>query len=460
MTLISLVVIALGLSFSFQDVSDLQKQLRSIERLAGNPKPSEKVENDLAKKLAALVKTHPEEPAVMFWLGDVQERQLKYDDALAVWQRAATLPSVLPKSEADRIKARICIRISQGLLGKLDGEGAEKASLQAMSLDPLNAAGSNSLLESAFRTGRLSEAVAALKNAASKHGAESPNLVVVYHDALARIGEWDAIKADLAAQPADRRRPEDYHHFQARIAEIDGRKLDAFLYHYLASVGGADVAATTIRSRDAIEKIRFKDETEMPNEIVPYAKALYQLDRADVNPDKRTAGIVLPSEDAEPARLASRYIQVRCDAAAGKPTIDAWRSLLKDYPSFAPIYVGLAEAIEAETPDSDEIQSLLAKAESLSPTNGIVREHFRMGAGWKPTKDGVAVISVEPDTAWGRYGIGPGDELLELDDVKLSSFPIHHRMSYVRGFLGGRVVYKPMGFSNTVERDLELTFFD
>jgi len=442
------------------DVAELRNRLRTIERLASTPKPSESVELDLAKAIAALVKTHPDEPAVMFWLGDHQERQGKFADAQIIWKRSLALASVLPPAEADSIKSKACARVSQGLLGGLDGAGAEQFAKRSMELDPLNPSGAVCLLESAFRTGKFVEAVSALEQASGKHGANSPGVRVVYHEALARVGEWDRLRAELNRLTGDERRPEDYHHFQARLAEIDGRPLDAFLYHYLASVGGAETASTTLRSRDVADKTRYREEAEIPKEILPYAKAINLLDRADSNPDKRTAGVKLPVSDSEPARQAGRYIQLRCTAAANEPTVAGWRELLKDYPAFAPIYCGLAEALETENPKNVEVAGLLSKAEALSPTNEKVRGHFRMGARWKPTKDGAIATAVEPDTAWGRYRIGVGDELLELDDKKLSEMPVHQRMAYVRLFVGGRVVYKPMGFTNTVERDLELTFFD
>jgi len=140
--------------------------------------------------------------------------------------------------------------------------------------------------------------------------------------------------------------------------------------------------------------------------------------------------------------------------------VEKWRELVKDYHHFAPVYCGLAEALEVEKTDSEEIATLIAKAEALSPTCGKVREHFRMGARWKPGKDGAVAFSVEPDTAWGRYPLHAGDEVVELDDKKLGEMPIHHRMAFVRLFVGGRVVYRPKNFTNTVERDLELTLFD
>jgi hypothetical protein len=447
-------------SVAADDVVDLRKRLRQIERLASNPKPSESVELDLAKAIAALVKSHPDEPAVMFWLGDHQERQGKFADAQTIWKRSLSLASVLPPAEADAVKAKACARVSQGLLGGLDGAGAEQFAKRSMELDPLNPSGAVCLLESAFRTGKIAEAVAALEQASEKHGAKSPGVRVVYHEALARIGEWVRLRAEVNRLTGDERRPEDFHHFQARLAEIDGRPLDSFLYHYLASVGGAERASTTLRSRDVVDKIRYREEAEIPQEILPYAKALNLLDRADSNPDKRTAGVKLPVAGAEPARLVGRYIQLRCSAAANEETVAGWRELLKDYPAFPPIYCGLAEALEVESAPSEEIAALIVKAESLSPTNEEVREHFRMGARWKPSKDGAVATAVEPDTAWGRYRIGVGDELVELDDKKLAEMPIHHRMAYVRRFVGGRVVYKPKGFTNTVERDLELTFFD
>jgi hypothetical protein len=194
---------------------------------------------------------------------------------------------------------------------------------------------------------------------------------------------------------------------------------------------------------------------------MPYVKALSALDRGDTIPDHRTAGVQLPVSGEEPVRQIGRYLTARCAAAAGEPEVEnKWRELLKDYPHFAPVYCGLAEAIEVLRPESEEITSLLAKAEALSPTNGKVREHFRMGARWRPGKEGAVAISVEPDTAWGRFPLHAGDEVVALDDKALAELPTHHRMAYVRLFVGGRVVYKPKNFTNTVERDLELTLFD
>jgi hypothetical protein len=83
-----------------------------------------------------------------------------------------------------------------------------------------------------------------------------------------------------------------------------------------------------------------------------------------------------------------------------------------------------------------------------------------MGARWRPANEGAVATAVEPDTAWGRFPLHSGDEVLELDDKKLADLPVHQRMAYVRLFVGGRVVYRPKNFSNTVERDLELMLFD
>lgn len=444
-----------------QEVDLLRQKLKTIERLAVSPKPSESVERDLAKTVAEIIKARPDEPAAMFWLGDVLERQGKSADAVVVWKKSISLASMLPDAEINLIKAKACARISQCLLAKNDGAGAETFALQSMALDPLSAAGPSALLESSLRTGKLSAAVQTLQEASQEQGSKAPAVRVVYHDALTKVGEWNRLKAELDKLPGEDRRPEDDHHFKARIAEIENRPLEAFLFHYLASVGGAESADTTLRSRDVVDKTRFREETAIPASFMPYVKALNALDRADTTPDKRTAGIRLPVSEEEPARQVGRYLTARCAAAALEPGVETmWRELLKDYPHFAPIYCGLAEAIETEKPQSEEIASLLGKAESMSPTNGKVREHFRMGARWRPTKEGAVAISVEPDTAWGRFPIHAGDEVVALDDKKLSELPVHHRMASVRLFVGGRVVYKPMNFTNTVERDLELTLFD
>jgi tetratricopeptide (TPR) repeat protein len=443
-----------------QDVELLRQKLRTIERLAVSPKPSEAVERDLATAVAEIVKARLNEPASMFWLGDILDRQGKFDDAMNVWKRSLPLPSLLPDVEINPIKAKAAARVSQGLLAGNDGEGAEAFALQSMDLDPRSGAGPAALLESSLRTGKLTAVVETLRQAADRQDA-APAVRVVYHDALAKIGEWDLLNTELERLGAEDRRPEDYHHFKARIAEIERRPLDAFLYHCLASVGGAESASTTLRSRDFVDKMRFQEEAGIPKTLRPYVLALNALDRADTRPDGRTAGIQLLTANGEPQRLAGRYLQARCDAAAGNSSVEEkWRELISDYPYFAPAYCGLAEAIETRQPDSKETATLLVKAEELSPSNGKVREHFRMGARWRPTTAGAVAVSVEPDTAWARYPLHPGDEVVELDDKKLSELPVHHRMAYVRLFVGGRVVYKPKGFSNTVERDLELTLFD
>ena len=444
-----------------QDVALLRQKLRTIERLAVSPKPSENLERDLAKNVAELIKARPEEPAAMFWLGDVLERQGKRDDALNVWRRSLAMKSLLPDIEINPIRAKAAARVSQSLLGQNDGAGAETSALQSMELDPSSAAGPMALLESSLRTGKIAAAVATIHDAAERQGAKAPAVCVIDHDALSRVGEWAKLATELERLSPEERRPEDYHHFKGRLAEIAGRAEEAFLWHYLASVGGAESLPTTLRSRDFIDKARFKEESAIPPGLLPYVRALSALDRGDVNPDRRTAGLKLPLSDAEPGRLAGRYLQVRCAAAASEENVEAaWRALLKDYPYFPPIYCGLAEAIETTRPESEEIGQLVAKAESMSPTNGKVREHSRMGARFRPTKEGSVALSVEPDTAWGRYPLHAGDEILELDDKKLADLPAHHRMAYVRLFVGGRVVYRPKNFSNTVERDLELMLFD
>ena len=444
-----------------QDVALLRQKLRTIERLAVSPKPSESVERDLAKTVAEIIKARPDEPAAMFWLGDVLERQGKSDDAVVVWRRSIALMSMLPDAESNLIKAKACARISQSLLARNDGAGAEAFALQSMVFDPQSGAGPAALLESSLRTGKLLAAVETLQHATEHLGSKAPAVRVVYHDALSKVGEWNRLKAEFEKLSAEERRPEDYHHFKARIAEVEDRPLEAFLYHYLASVGGDENVETTLRSRDLVDKTRFREESAIPSSFMPYVKALNALDRGDTTPDRRTAGMELPASDVEPARQVGRYLSARCAAAAGEPGVDTkWRELVKDYPHFTPIYCGLAEAIETEKPDSDEIASLIAKAESLSPSNGKVREHFRMGARWRPAKEGAVAISVEPDTAWGRYPLHAGDEVVALDDKNLADLPVHHRMAYVRLFVGGRVVYKPKNFTNTVERDMELTLFD
>jgi hypothetical protein len=217
-----------------QDVALLRQKLKTIERLAVTPKPSESVERDMAKTVAEIIKARPDEPAAMFWLGDVLERQGKSNDAVLVWKRSIPLASMLPDIEINPIKAKACARVSQSLLSRNDGAGAEAFALQSMEFDPRSAAGPSALLESSLRTGKLSAAVSTLQHAADQQGAKAPAVRVVYHDALSKIGEWDRLKAELERLTGDERRPEDYHHFKARIAEVEDRPLEAFLYHYLA----------------------------------------------------------------------------------------------------------------------------------------------------------------------------------------------------------------------------------
>src|SRR5262245_28555175 len=146
-----------------QDVALLRQKLKTIERLAVSPKPSESVERDLAKTVAELIKAKPDEPAVMFWLGDVLERQGKSDDAVVVWKRSIGLMSMLPDAEISPIKAKACARISQSLLARNDGAGAEAFALQSMAQDPQSGAGPAALLESSLRTGKLSAALETLQ---------------------------------------------------------------------------------------------------------------------------------------------------------------------------------------------------------------------------------------------------------------------------------------------------------
>ena len=78
---------------------------------------------DLAKAVAEIIKARPDEPAAMFWLGDVLERQGKSADAVVVWKKSIALASMLPDAEINLIKAKACARISQCLLARNDGAG-------------------------------------------------------------------------------------------------------------------------------------------------------------------------------------------------------------------------------------------------------------------------------------------------------------------------------------------------
>jgi hypothetical protein len=122
--------------------------------------------------------------------------------------------------------------------------------------------------------------------------------------------------------------------------------------------------------------------------------------------------------------------------------------------------VGLAEALEAAPNGVAEAAEWMDRARKLQPSNWKVRELDRMGASWRPTADGATAVAVDSDLAWGLFGLEAGDELVELDGEKLANQPIERRMSNIRLFQGGRVMYRPKGLANTVTRDLDLVFFE
>jgi tetratricopeptide (TPR) repeat protein len=439
--------------------TNLAEVLAPVERLAGIASPSERDRAEFAAAVERLAKQFPDAPASVFWRAEQADRDRRKGEAIRLWTQVLE-SGASPTDEAGKaLRARAARRLAYVKLEAFETFKAEKLAKQAIELAPLEPQGYYCLLDVSLRTGKLDAALAAARSAAESMGDRAPDVRTAYHDLLAKIGDWTALRADLTRRPPAARRPEDDLHFAARLAEVDGDQVGAYLTHFLAYYNGPADRQTVQRSREYVQKFRNADPATLPAELKYIAPLEGMIDYPSAYGEAAELARKMPEGTKDPGRFIGEYLRARALANQRDPdTLARFRKLAISRPDFVPGLVGLAEAIEVGEPKSAEASEWFAKARALQPNNWKVRELFRMGASFQPAARGAKCVAVEPGSAWGRFGLKPGDEILKLDEKDIGEMGIAERMLFVRLFQGGPVSLRD-GKGNVVSRELELMLF-
>ncbi|HVJ81229.1 MAG TPA: hypothetical protein VNC50_09190 [Planctomycetia bacterium] len=437
----------------------LADALEPVERLAAIASPSERDRAEFAAAVERLAKQFPRAAASVFWRAELADRERKKSQAIALWTEVLESGPPPTDDAGKSLRARAARRLAYVKLESFETALAEKLARQAIELAPTDPQGYYCLHDVSLRTGKLDAALAAAKSAAESSGDKAPDLRTAYHDLLAKIGDWATLRADLARRPEPSRRPEDDLHFAARLAEVDGDPVGAYFLHFLAYYNGPADRQTVQRSREFVQKFRNADPAGLPPALRYVAPLEGLIDYPSGYAEAAELARKMPEGTSDPGRFIGEYLRARALANQRDPeTLARFRKLAIARPDFVPALVGLAEAIEAAEPKSAEPAEWFAKARSLRPTNWKVRELFRMGASFQPTARGAKCTAVEPGSAWARFGLKPGDEILKLDEKEIGEMGIAERMLFVRLYQGGPVSLRD-GAGNVVARELELMLF-
>ena len=432
---------------------------QSLTRLSQNALPSETEKKLFQERLAELQKQSPGQPIAFLWDGEDHFRSEQYDQAKTAWTSGwKAIASSQGNPARKEVALRLAIRLGQLALQQDRLDEAEKWAQAAIDQGPDSPLGYELLVQTGLRSGRVLSQRTLIEDAVKKYADKNPGFNELYFRLLTDLGENDEVWTRAQKLLKQDSLDPVAHYFLADQYYRQG-KLDDAAWHALVAVhNGSANKSLTLKAAKRADRLISNAERQATGNFQALAIGYMLCARSDLA--EEALDWLKKAKPTDPwAQLIHRHASATAHTKLDQlePAEKLWKSILDDYPNNIPALVGLAEIIEAKG-GQEEADRLFHQAHQRTPDNGRVRQITRIGGKVALSKDGIKIVSVEPDGPLSQFGLSAGDEVLSLDQQDLSKMRPFKRLKKARQFQGGFITFRNSD-GKKITRETELILF-
>lgn len=433
--------------------ADQPASLAEIKSIFDMAQPTRAEQRRARELLDQELLEHPNDPALRFYDGEFWDRGGADDKALAIWN---PLADNLPANDDSPWIAACLARVAAAALEKGDLDRAEKMTAEWIRRSPADADAYELGLNVAFQQGESKRFQHELVSAAQQH----PELTELALRSLAETGEWKQLEELVTTWESDPSRLSELPLARARLAAMQRNdELAAALYFRAAQVGSTRSGSAHQARRWLEDRIRRAAKGQLQGDLATVFAAY-----AEIEQPRRAEEAVKSLRSLSPSSpdfkiMVDHLIAVGNETAENWPAAaKAWKETLLADQQYVPGLLGVSDYLALEHKD-EASDRFLERARKLAPDSRGVQERIRLGGHYRLTDSGIAIRSIGPGTPLERFGLKPGDLVLELNSLPLASMSDAERLRTMRLFQGGSVLFQRPGEAPK-RIETEILFFE